>query len=514
MKYLFLYIGIFFGLGIQAQNLVRNPNLSDVEFNGPIIGFYNSGIGSIKHWYWHWADNGEYNSGVFSAHDTACTIHPEYGGCPGTSTNNTWLDINTPLPYAGKGYGAIIFYSYPIVNPLFGVGKVGYAITRMEQELVQDTAYCTEVSVRFIEYRVGNATSCYTHDGLGLYFNSDSTMPTSRPWSSGIVPQVNGFGYITNKNNWRKLKGSFVANGDEEYLFIGNFDPISAPPMFNGSSTLCNSVDTNGVILFDAVYVYNCRDTLFSVYHKDTTVCYGQPVTLNPQVRGFKLQDSITTYHWQTPSASFSTPDSTLVANEPGLYTVEVEINHRFKSSTTFYVHWIPEPPDSNFLESQYTFCAGDNVPLAVPQIPKAQYAWSNGDTTNATVIQQPGSYELTVTTPCWQHSETFVLEEQTCEVRLFVPNSFTPNGDGTNDLFVFHCTEEPVKLWVFDRWGNTVYQSSNYKNDWDGTYNGQVLPTGAYTYLIEFEYIHPNATHQDPEGSKRQKRGVINILP
>ena len=509
MKLGLLTILISISAQLVGQNLVFNHDFSTVNPNNQSIGLFASSIESMSGWYYHRAQNGHNNKGFGSAHDTACVLMPLQGGCPGTYTNTNYVKYFTPLPYEGRGMAKLRCYS----NVLF-VGNqsttTSIILTRLKSILEADTTYCTEMSIRFIDGKIGGY-SCYTHDGMGMFLGPDSSLATSQPWNIGITPQSSGYGYITNKDSWRKLKGNFVANGDEEYLFIGNFDPISTPPLQIGTSNVCDSI---GDVLVDAIYVYNCRDTLFSVYHKDTTVCFGQPVTLAPKISGFKLQDSTMSYHWQTPSGSFSTPDSTLVANEPGLYTVEVEINHRFKSTTTFYVYWVPEPPDSNFLQSQYTLCAGDNLRLSVPQIPKAHYVWSNSDTTHFTAIQQPGSYELTVTTPCWQHTETFFIEQQSCEVRLFVPNSFTPNGDGTNDFFVLHCTEEPIKLWVFDRWGNTVYHSNNYQNNWDGTYNGQILPTGAYTYLIEFEYINPNATQIDPNGSKRQKRGVVNILP
>jgi gliding motility-associated-like protein len=63
----------------------------------------------------------------------------------------------------------------------------------------------------------------------------------------------------------------------------------------------------------------------------------------------------------------------------------------------------------------------------------------------------------------------------------------FTPNGDGKNDYLIFVGSEnaQTVKLVIFNRGGATVYSSDNYKNDWDGTYNGKELPEDTYFYIL-----------------------------
>jgi len=74
---------------------------------------------------------------------------------------------------------------------------------------------------------------------------------------------------------------------------------------------------------------------------------------------------------------------------------------------------------------------------------------------------------------------------------QLFIPEGFSPNGDGMNDFFVIRGTEgNNVAISIFNRWGNMVYSSKNYQNDWDGTSNtglllGSKLPDGTYFYVI-----------------------------
>ena len=74
----------------------------------------------------------------------------------------------------------------------------------------------------------------------------------------------------------------------------------------------------------------------------------------------------------------------------------------------------------------------------------------------------------------------------------LFIPEGFSPDGDGKNDTFVIQGAEVfTVNLMVYNRWGNVVYESKTYKNDWDGLANhglvvGDKLPDGTYYYVVD----------------------------
>ena len=69
----------------------------------------------------------------------------------------------------------------------------------------------------------------------------------------------------------------------------------------------------------------------------------------------------------------------------------------------------------------------------------------------------------------------------------LKVFNGFSPNGDGVNDYLVIDGLDKfpNHKLEVFNRWGNQVLQTKNYKNDWGGTWTDRILPDGTYFYII-----------------------------
>lgn len=68
----------------------------------------------------------------------------------------------------------------------------------------------------------------------------------------------------------------------------------------------------------------------------------------------------------------------------------------------------------------------------------------------------------------------------------LFIPNVFSPNGDGVNDAFLVNYSgDQPFTLTILDRWGSSVYQNLQKNDGWDGTVNGQAAPAGVYYYSL-----------------------------
>ena len=75
---------------------------------------------------------------------------------------------------------------------------------------------------------------------------------------------------------------------------------------------------------------------------------------------------------------------------------------------------------------------------------------------------------------------------------RFCIPDAFSPNGDEYNQTFeIVHPAEYTINLKIFNRWGNVVFESKNYQNEWDGrgtgAFSGHVLPAGTYYYVAEF---------------------------
>jgi len=72
----------------------------------------------------------------------------------------------------------------------------------------------------------------------------------------------------------------------------------------------------------------------------------------------------------------------------------------------------------------------------------------------------------------------------------MFVPNAFTPNGDGLNDVFPAHKFQSDGGFYqfkVFDRWGEKLWETENPAENWDGTVKGRIVPEGVYVYLVNW---------------------------
>jgi len=72
----------------------------------------------------------------------------------------------------------------------------------------------------------------------------------------------------------------------------------------------------------------------------------------------------------------------------------------------------------------------------------------------------------------------------------VYIPNAFTPDGNGRNDIFMpygYGINEDKYKMEIFDRWGELIFSSSEFRKGWDGTVKGtsQIAQDGVYIYKI-----------------------------
>ena len=114
-------------------------------------------------------------------------------------------------------------------------------------------------------------------------------------------------------------------------------------------------------------------------------------------------------------------------------------------------------------------------------------YAWSNGTTDNPATNLAGGTYTLIVSDAvgCSKQIEiTMQVNPQEC---IEIPNAFTPNGDGKNDLWQIKNIElyPNCNMKIFNRWGNLLFESNGYPEFWNGRYNGNKLPSETYYYIL-----------------------------
>ncbi len=96
--------------------------------------------------------------------------------------------------------------------------------------------------------------------------------------------------------------------------------------------------------------------------------------------------------------------------------------------------------------------------------------------------------YILNVTSPHGCVATDTVLVE--VFDRLYMPDAFSPNGDGVNDVLVIQNGPEQIRtMRIFDRWGSVVFYSEKYPSPWDGRFKQSVVPVGSYVYVVETDY-------------------------
>jgi len=81
----------------------------------------------------------------------------------------------------------------------------------------------------------------------------------------------------------------------------------------------------------------------------------------------------------------------------------------------------------------------------------------------------------------------------------IYIPNAFTPNGDGLNDTFGAigeGITEYNIQ--IFNRWGELIFESNDMKTQWDGNYQNELAPTGVYVYKINAKGPSANGRYKN----------------
>ena len=177
--------------------------------------------------------------------------------------------------------------------------------------------------------------------------------------------------------------------------------------------------------------------------------------------------------------------------NKPGIFTVGLTaITYSgFKDTTNKNITIYSNPIISLSFSGDTTFYIGNSVTINVNGVYDS-ILWSNGKQGSSVTFNQTGNYMLIVvdSNGCRDSRIIHILAETV--PKMIIMDVITPNGDGINDYWKILNADAYGKLSVriFDRWGNELYSSSDYKNDWEGKYKGKDLPEGSYYYLIETE--------------------------
>lgn len=116
-------------------------------------------------------------------------------------------------------------------------------------------------------------------------------------------------------------------------------------------------------------------------------------------------------------------------------------------------------------------------------------YLWSTGSTDSIISTESQGDYRVEVQdwNCCFNTDSVYVKVFQ-----YFIPNTFTPNGDGLNDIFrvVGLYRDIEFKMYVYDRWGGLVFTSSDIDQGWDGTFKGKPADADTYIWIVHVNFL------------------------
>ncbi|WP_235299002.1 T9SS type B sorting domain-containing protein [Portibacter marinus] len=128
-----------------------------------------------------------------------------------------------------------------------------------------------------------------------------------------------------------------------------------------------------------------------------------------------------------------------------------------------------------------------------VEEDPDWTYEWNTGATTpsfTTDTLLETTTFSVTVTDENGCTAEASltvnVVQAQCDETDVFFPNAFTPNGDGMNDVLKVESNfVKSMRLRIYDRWGELVFESTDVENGWNGTFNDVDLPPDVYAYIL-----------------------------
>ena len=138
-------------------------------------------------------------------------------------------------------------------------------------------------------------------------------------------------------------------------------------------------------------------------------------------------------------------------------------------------------------------------------------FIWEDGIEDAQRQLTQTGIYAIDALVDCGSIPLVLEVLPQSCESDLFVPNVFSPNSDGLNDLFQpYFASRQNVRnfqMRIMDRWGNLLFYSKDPDTGWDGTNRNQKVPQGMYAWFISFDLMELE------KETRKIKSGEVLIL-
>ncbi len=238
----------------------------------------------------------------------------------------------------------------------------------------------------------------------------------------------------------------------------------------------------SGCVVKDSFFVTVVPSPVIKLLNRDSLLCPGKTITL-------QASPGFNPYLWQdgTPSQSYS-------VTTPGFYRVSGTSYCGIHSADSITITY----PDTTLqLPATQTICKYDTAYVLLPA-DVSNINWqpaTNALLNNKTLRLYPTlntSYTVTAerlaNCPITETTEVLV---KTCPQIVFIPNSFTPNGDGLNDRFRAMPVRpvQSFQLAVYNRYGQKLFETTDPVIGWDGTLKGRQQPAGGYTYYCRYRF-------------------------
>ncbi|MBC8319254.1 MAG: gliding motility-associated C-terminal domain-containing protein [Bacteroidetes bacterium] len=216
--------------------------------------------------------------------------------------------------------------------------------------------------------------------------------------------------------------------------------------------------------------------------------CAGDTIFVEPTVNE---GNGTLIYSWSGPNSYQSQNEELLLSpasiNQAGIYTLTVVDSMYCRESQSININVIPSPEiafseyDTLWVDPGFVLEAGYGAEY---------YYWNTGETTETIVCDSMGNYIVEVTSyeNCKSTDGVQILWGGT---PFYMPNAFTPNGDGLNDFFGPIPRYDYVNRYymsIFNRWGQMIYETTDINKGWNGIYKGSPCMMGAYVYRIVYE--------------------------
>lgn len=337
---------------------------------------------------------------------------------------------------------------------------------------------------------------------------------------------LNGTWTLTVRDSWSSDDGwicewgiafdpSINPNSETYSPFIATEQWLSSPTIVSGGS------DTAVVVQPDTAgphnYTFEVTDNFGCVYDTtitvtaipgpsilpDTIACDNEFQIFNTFAPegGTWTQISGTGTSTFTPSNTFINPN--IQVDSSGLYVYEF-VDNQCGQTLPIEIEYLVEP--TVMIEDSVFFCEGDEFLFdATFTASPVDYDWlPGGEQTPMLTVTQAGEYIVTLSNYCGTDSDSSIVVTDPCSI--IIPNVFTPNNDGVNDVFVVDGVERypNTLVQIFNRWGQLIYENADYDNSWDGTTpNGTPVSDGTYYYVVQYVRL----------GEEVNEAGTVNVF-